>query len=86
MKYIVLNATKKKWRAVDALGVYCTVCKVKVKYDSGKNPLGIQRHMTKYHQKLLDNYEDSAASGEQNKRKSVGVDGFFPKKPKKHED
>ena len=48
MKYIVLNATKKKWRAVDALGVYCTVCKVKVKYDSGKNPLGIQRHMTKY--------------------------------------
>ena len=48
MKYIAPNATKKKWRAVDALGVYCTVCKVKVKYDSGKNPLGIQRHMTKY--------------------------------------
>lgn len=86
MKYIAPNATKKKWKAVDAVGVYCTVCKTKVNYDSGKNPLGIQRHMTKYHQKLLDKYDDSDAAGERNKRKIFGVDAFFPKKPKNHED
>ena len=86
MKYIAPNATKKKWRAIDALGLYCTVCKVKVKYDSGKNPLGIQRHMTKYHQKLLDNYHDSDAAAGQKKRKTVRVDTFFPKKAKNHGD
>lgn len=85
MRYIAPNATKKKWKAADAIGVYCTVCQTKVKYDSGKNPLGIQRHMAKYHQNLLDNYDDSDAAGGTKKRKAVGVDEFFPKKPKTHE-
>ena len=77
---IAPNATKKKWKTADAIGVYCTECKTKVNYDSGKNPLGIKRHMAKYHQKLLDNYDDYDAASK--KRKAVGVDAFFPKKPK----
>ena len=86
IKYIAPNATKKTWKAADAIGVYCTVCKTKVKYDSGKNPLGVQPHMAKFHQKLLDNYHDSDAAAGQKKRKTVRVDMFFPKKAKNHGD
>lgn len=85
IRYIAPNATKKKWKSTDAIGVYCTVCKAKVMYDSIKNPLGIKRHMDKYHKKLLDEYaKKSEGDGGHKKRKVIGVDAYFPKKPKTH--
>lgn len=64
--------------------MYCTVCQTDVTYDSGKDPLGIQRHMAKYHQILLDSYDDSGAAGRTKERKAVRNDALFPKKPEKH--
>lgn len=88
IKYVAPDASKKKWKSADAIGVYCTVCKTNINYDSEKNPLGIQRHMNKFHEKLMKQYDsnDGIECGNK-KRKATGattaaVDTYFAKKPK----
>ena len=47
---------KKKWKAKDAIGVYCKVCELEIPYSCKTNPLVVQRHMEKKHLDLLKSY------------------------------
>lgn len=86
IKYIAPDATRKKWKKADAIGVYCTLCKMKVNYDSEKNPLGIQRHMNRFHAKLLEQYSNTENEGNKKRNNNTGsVEAYFPKKPRAHE-
>ncbi|XP_040569699.1 E3 SUMO-protein ligase ZBED1 [Lepeophtheirus salmonis] len=45
----------RNWKAADALGAWCMVCRKKVRWRLGKST-GIHRHMETYHQDLLQGF------------------------------
>jgi len=74
------DVTKNKWKSSDAIGVYCTECKERIKYDSSKNTHGVKRHMDRFHSDLLAEYREKFPN---NKRRSDGRNASCsPKKPK----
>ena len=80
MKYIAPSNEKKNWKAKDAIGTYCKVCKVKIPYDAQKNLKAVVRHMKQKHPDLLQKFKKKSAK----KRKQGGkMHDFFPKHVKK---
>lgn len=59
IRYVAPTAEKKKWTSADAVGVYCTECKQRIKYHAVKNNKGVKRHMEKCHMDLLGKFEVS---------------------------
>jgi hypothetical protein len=65
---------KKNWKAGNAISVFCTHCKAKIKYNAIKNNKGIKQHMNKYHPKLLQDFKHQQRSDDgssNNKGKSI---------------
>ena len=67
IRYIAPNGENKKWKSTDAIGVYCTKCKVTVNYNSVTNSKGVKRHMEKNHMSLVEEYYEKNGK----KRKSI---------------
>ena len=54
--HVAPTKERKKWKAKDAIGVYCKVCELEIPYSCKTNPLAVQRHMEKKHLDLLKSY------------------------------
>ena len=66
------DVMKNKWKSSDAIGVYCTVCKERIKYDSSKNSHGVKRHMDRFHSDLVAKYREMFPNKKDKKRRSDG--------------
>ena len=81
ISYIAPSSEKQKWKPSDAVGVYCSECKITINYDWRKNPKAVSRHMDKFHKDLLQSFGNKEDS---QKRQSDGkVYDFSPKQVKK---
>ena len=73
--YIAPTNEKKIWKAKDAIGTYCKVCKTQIPYHSVKNPKGVQQHMEKSHKDLLNAH--AKKRNEVKNCNSTAMDHFF---------
>ena len=80
VSFIAPSAEKRKWKASDSIGTYCTVCEIPIAYDAKKNPKAVERHMRQKHQDLLK----KIAAKESKKRKATAtMKDHFPREVKK---
>ena len=63
IRYIApAGVVKKSWKSSDAIGVYCTICKVKLTYDSWKKSKGVKQHMDCFHSDLVVKHRTSSSN------------------------
>ena len=83
IRYIAPSNEDKKWTSMDAIGTFCTTCKIKIKYDAYKNNKGVKRHMEKFHPKVLEEFKrKKPKASERESSKKRKIDSFFPTKQK----
>ena len=79
MSYIAPSDAKKKWCQKDSIGTWCQVCEKEVSYNPKTNPRGVECHMNKFHQDLLNSYDK--------KKREADAGGtmkdYFPKEVKR---
>ena len=84
IRYIAPDDVEKNiWKKSDAIGVYCTECKERIKYDSTKNSHGVKRHMDRFHSDLLEKYNEKVSKTKrrsEEKKSNEKIASFFPKK------
>ena len=65
-----------------ALDAYCTKCKLKIRYDAKTHSRGVSRHMSTYHQDVIDDYFEKQVG---KKRSESKLTAHFAKKVKTNE-
>ena len=83
IRYVAPSNEKKKWKNEDRIAVYCTQCRVKIKYDAKKNANGITRHMKSKHENLINEFRVKNSSlSEKKHARTTTLDQFYDKTPK----
>jgi len=84
IRYIAPDDTKKKkWKSYDAIGVYCTECKERIKYDSSKHSHSVRRHMDRFYSDLVEKYNEKFSKTKrrnEDRKSNVKIASIFPKK------
>lgn len=80
IRYIAPNYEENEWKVQDAIGAYCTLCKIKLNF-STTNPNSIKRHMNKVHAPLLEEYREKYPNSKK-RNSNTAISPSFPNKRK----
>ena len=82
IRYVAPSNKKKKRKNEDIIAVYCTQCRVKIKYDAKKNANGITRHLKSKQENLINEFRVKNLSlSEKKHARTTTLDQFYDKTP-----